>query len=102
MARKYKWSFGSKNYANFRQENLEIALSDMSKDVSQAESSWRNNNARCKLRNKLFGKPRRSLGHLTTLSSEYEQSVIRALTQVANLGFPLTSHDVAQLVAKYV
>jgi hypothetical protein len=102
MVRKYKRSPGSRPYANFSVENLDKALADIKKGVSQAEASRRYKISRSTLRNKLFGKHQGYPGHPTTLSREDEQEITGLLSQVTDWGFPLTSHDVAQLVGKYV
>lgn len=79
MVRKYR-SLGLSHSENVSRENVEKAIADIRKDLSQAEPSGRPNIARTTIRNKLFYKHQESSGSSATFSSEDEQAITSALT----------------------
>lgn len=67
-------------------EIFEKVLSDIKKNVSQAEAGRRCKILRIGLRNKKFGEHMINPGHHTTLTSEDEQAITDELSQITITG----------------
>lgn len=103
MVRSYKRKPGSRSYANYKPETLDLAVALIkSRKLSFRAAQERFNIPLGTLYNKLKGKHTNSIGRQTALTNVEESSIVKNAQALSSWGFPLDIVDIRKLVKYYL
>jgi len=102
MPRKYRRKLGSRSYANYSQEMIAEALSEIrSKALTQRQASIKYNIPRSTLKNKLKGAHPGDAGGPTVFTKEEEATFKSYVVTASAYGFPVDTFDLRCIVKGY-
>lgn len=103
MPRRYKRSPGSRNYKNYSEATLKLALDEIRQGlISINKASDKYNINKSTLSRKMRGKHASTVGHPTVLNQNEEECLADALILASDWGFPLTQYDVRLIVKGFL
>lgn len=102
MPRVYKKRVDGPHYAEYSNEKLEEALTEMKRGVSARKVSEKYKIPRTTLQRRSKGLQQKKYGGQTVLSDEEEQFIVEGLLACAEWGFPLGTKDIRIVVKGYL
>ncbi|KAJ8917912.1 hypothetical protein NQ315_002605 [Exocentrus adspersus] len=103
MPRRHKKKIPSKPYANYTEENLQKAISDIkSKTLTLRQASNKYKISLGTLSRKCNNKNMKKVGRPTVLSETEERHIAEGLLIAAEWGFPLSTRDLQEVIHSYL
>lgn len=103
MPRRHIKRLGSRTYANYTTEQLNRAVQEIKAGrISLREASKRYKISLGTLSRKCRNKHMNTFGRPTVLSKEEESKIVEGLLVAAEWGFPLTTHDLRNVIKTYL
>jgi hypothetical protein len=99
----WPWVKGTRQYANYSEENLQRCLEDIRTGVkSQRAKAARYQIPRSTIKNKLKGDFNRKPGRPTVFSLDEENVIVEYVKKQAEFGFPVTEQDLRFIMKAYL